>query len=134
MSFIKLTPEESINVAIIDDQHKSIANIVNNIHQQLAIHNKQVITQLLNSLIEEIEIHFETEEKMMKDTKFLGYFSHKLEHDRFYNQMLQTVNGYKANPTFIDEDKLIGIKKWLFNHIELSDKKCGVHFNTVGIS
>ena len=134
MNYIELTSEEIVNVVIIDNQHAAIAEIVNNIHSQHAFQNEQKVSELLKNLIDELEIHFDTEETMMKENKFPGYITHKLEHDRFYNQILRIFNSYKNDSSVLDDDKIDRIKNWFFNHIEINDKKCGMFFNSVGIS
>jgi len=133
VGFINFSKEEIVNVNLIDEQHTIIAGIVNKIYD-LAEENKlDEIVINLDKLVEEIENHFETEEKYMKENKFSGYFSHKLEHDRFYRQLLQTAEKFKSDKTQFDNERLIGIRKWFFNHIEISDKKCGAYLNSIGI-
>ena len=47
-----------------------------------------------------------------------GYITHKLEHDRFYNQILQSADKFKKNAESFNEGQLDRIKRWFFNHIE----------------
>lgn len=133
MSFLNFSKEEIVNVNLIDEQHAVIAGIVNKIYDSAEENKSDEIVINLDKLVEEIEIHFETEEKYMKENKFPGYFSHKLEHDRFYRQLLQTADKFKSTKTHFDQERLIGIRKWFFNHIEISDKKCGAYLNSIGI-
>lgn len=129
-----MTAEEYVKVEAIDKQHENIAETINDIHDSYINQNSKAVQDLLAKLLEELEIHFETEEKLMKENRFQGYFSHKLEHDRFYNKILQTAEKIKLGTENLDEEKLNGIKKWFFNHIEINDKKCGEFLNSIGIS
>lgn len=133
MNFINFSKKEFVNVELLDAQHKSIAGIVNNIYDAVETQNMDAMKINLDKLVDEIEIHFETEEKYMKENKFPGYFSHKLEHDRFYRQLLQTADKFKSDNTQLDNEKLSGLRKWFFNHIEISDKKCGAYLNSIGM-
>ena len=133
MSYIDFSTNEYVNVAIIDEQHKNIADIINNIYDSLPNNNTDTVKVLLNKLVEDVEIHFETEEKLMKDKSFHGYFSHKLEHDRFYKQLVQIVDAFNKSAEVISEDKMNSLKRWFFNHIEIKDKKCGEFLNSIGI-
>ena len=134
MSFIEVTAQASVKVVVIDQQHVNIANTINDIHDSFIIQNNNNIKNLLGRLLEDLEIHFETEEKLMKENRFQGYFSHKLEHDRFYNQILQSTDKVRNGTESFNEEKLDGIKRWFFNHIEINDKKCGEFLNSIGIS
>ena len=133
MRFIELTEKDKINVAEIDKQHESVASIISEIHDRLNSEEDEV-QKLLKKLIEELEIHFETEEKLMKENRFPGYISHKLEHDRFYNQTLQSVKRYKENKSSLNAETLERIKRWFFNHLEINDRKCGIFLTSIGIS
>lgn len=133
MNFIEITPEESVKVEVIDEQHENIANTVNDIHNSIKAQENDSIKNLMTKLLEELEVHFETEEKLMKENRFHGYITHKLEHDRFYNQILQSADKFKKNAASLDEEQLDRIRRWFFNHIEINDKKCGTFLNSIGI-
>jgi hemerythrin len=123
-----------VDVEIIDEQHKVIADQINSIYKSILVLDKKSVLIKLKSLLEKLEIHFETEERLMKETRFLGYFSHKLEHDRFYNQMLKKTEQYAIGLEQIGTEQLKGIRNWFFNHIELNDRKCSEHLVEHGIT
>ena len=133
MNLIELSTEESVKVKIIDEQHENIANTVNDIHSSLKAQKTDAVNNLLTKFLEELETHFETEENLMKENRFQGYITHKLEHDRFYNQILQSTDKYKKDAESFNEEQLDRIKRWFFNHIEINDKKCGTFLNSIGI-
>ena len=133
MSYIDFSTNEHVNVAAIDEQHENIADIINNIHDSLQINDPNLLKILFNKLTEYVEIHFDTEERLMKENNFQGYFSHKLEHDRFYNQLVQIVDAFTKSSGAIDKEKMESIKRWFFNHIEIKDRKIGEFLNSIGI-
>lgn len=134
MAFIKFTKTEKVNVKIIDTQHQSMVKIVNNIHSHLEKNEQYNPFGDLQTLINEIKFHFETEERLMKENNFLGFYSHKLEHDRFINQLLKNYDSLKSGNPKIVLEQLTRIKKWFYNHLDLSDKKCGAFLNKIGIT
>ena len=71
------------------------------------------------------------EEEMMKYGKFQSYISHKLEHDRFENEIKIFYRKYTKGEADVNLEFLIRIKKWLFNHIEINDKKLGAYINSL---
>ncbi len=134
MNFIEITKNDLIGVNSIDEQHQSMALLVNRLYDKIISSDKKIIQNYLYKLLEVVEVHFETEENLMRSTKFPGYISHKLEHDRFYKQILTSTDRFSKGLEMIGLVQLKGIKHWFFNHIELSDKKCGKYFIENGIS
>ena len=134
MNFIEFTKNELIGVNSIDEQHQSMVLIVNKLYDKIIASDKKMIHNYLYKFLEVVEVHFETEENMMKSTKYHGYISHKLEHDRFYRQILTSTDRFSKGLESIGTEQLKSIKRWLFNHIELNDKKCGEYFVENGIT
>lgn len=134
MPFIEFTPEEKVNVKIIDEQHEQLAALFNVLHSNLDESKRDLAAKTLNAIIDLVEKHFFAEERLMKQFRFTGYFSHKLEHDRFYNKLLLLTDKYKKGEESITERELDGFKQWFHNHIELNDKKCGEFLSTQGIN
>lgn len=134
MNFIEFTRDDLIGINSIDEQHQSMALLVNKLYDKIISADKKMIQNYLYKFLEVVEVHFETEENFMRSTKFPGYISHKLEHDRFYKQILTSIDRFSKGLETIGTEQLKGIKRWFFNHIELSDKKCGKYFIENGIS
>ncbi len=134
MEYLEIKSEDSVGVKIIDEQHRNIADVVNQMHQSILKLDKKQSVKNLIELLELLENHFETEESMMKGSGFPGYISHKLEHDRFYRQILTATDNYKKGNESFGLEQLKGIKRWFFNHIEINDKKCGKFFVEKGIN
>ncbi|MEW6702989.1 MAG: bacteriohemerythrin [Bacteroidota bacterium] len=134
MNFIDFTEEDKVNQSSIDDQHKCMAEIINSIYYRVIAADKKSILNHLNKFLEIIKTHFEDEERLMKDNSFPGYISHKLEHDRFYRQVLLTTDRFSKGDENVGLEQLKGIKRWFFNHIEINDKKLGKFLAEKGIS
>ncbi|MBS3945161.1 MAG: bacteriohemerythrin [Melioribacter sp.] len=133
MAFIDFTESELVNVKDIDNQHLKMVNIINRIHSGITKNRNYNYTSDLRVLIDEIEFHFETEERYMKENHFPGYYSHKLEHDRFFTQMVNNFEKMKEDRSINIGEQLISFKRWFYNHLDLSDKKCGTFLNSKGI-
>lgn len=132
MSFITFTEKDKVNIKLMDKQHKTMISIVNKIYKDLKAHKIEDILISFEKLIKLLKEHFEYEERLMKETEFEGYYSHKLEHDRMLKKTIDSFQSLKKDKTFLKEEHLVGIKNWFFNHLELSDKKCGAHFVKMG--
>jgi len=134
MNFIELTDHELVNIEKIDQQHSQYVKIVNKLYDQLGAkfdgETKRLFSELKNVLRE----HFDTEEELMKEYKYVNYFSHKLEHDRFYNFVDAYSKDINNGKTKLDLEFLKSNKRWFFNHFEFNDKKCGEFLTTQGVS
>lgn len=131
--FLIFKEEEKVNIELIDNQHLKMSSIINNIYQSIHIKNYEEVLSQFIQLLNLLKTHFEYEESLMKETKFSGYYSHKLEHDRFYRKVEAIVHNLKTTNSLLSNEELNSIKNWFHNHIEISDKKCGVHFVAMGI-
>jgi len=134
MALIEFTNDELVHVQIIDDQHREIALLINDVHKNVLDNSKNLAKDSLLKLTELLEIHFETEERLMKENRYPGYITHKLEHDRFYNKTVKTLDQYNNNEISLGLDQLDSFRRWFYNHIEINDRKCANHLISLGIS
>ena len=134
MSFIQLTDNEILNIEIIDSQHKKIVELLNKLHDELGAKYEGESKRLLLDLKNFITEHFATEENLMKENKYVNYFSHKLEHDRFINKVSDYLLDVQNGKNKLDLKFLQSAKRWFFNHFELNDKKCAEFLLTKGYS
>ncbi|MFH1194599.1 MAG: bacteriohemerythrin [bacterium] len=133
MKFIAWSNKDAIQVRIIDEQHANFLKIVDGLHSTIGTTRDNEAQSLLDQLIAEVKNHFNTEEIFMTGNKFSGYISHKLEHDRFYNKINQFRNSVQAKKEMVNLEFLNSLKRWYYNHIEMSDRKLGQYLNTIGI-
>lgn len=133
MSFIELTEKEMLQIEKVDAQHSRFADLLNKLHGQLGAkfdgETKRLLIDLKNTLRE----HFDTEEGLMKESKYVNYFSHKLEHDRYYNKVEDYLDSVMAGKTNLDLEFLKSGRRWFFNHFELNDKKCAEYLKAQGV-
>jgi hemerythrin len=133
VNFVTFNEDEKVNIVIMDDEHEETAKLINHIYSAFCKKNNKSIVSHLESLLKLLRKHFDYEERMMKETKFSGYISHKLEHDRVYNKLNAFFKSYLDGKPTLTLDDMNNMKSWFHNHIELSDKKCGSHFVAQGI-
>lgn len=134
MSFIELTEKEMLNVKIVDEQHIKFAGLLNKLHAELGAKFEGETKRLLDDLKITLREHFDTEEKLMKDTNYVNFFSHKMEHDRFYKKVEEYISTIASGKASLDLEFLKSGRRWFFNHFELNDKKCAEHWKAQGIA
>ncbi len=134
MEFLTFSDEELVSVKDIDDQHKKIAMIISDLHQSIAVDNRELQRHLLKNLVDATKSHFDTEENYMKQFSFIHYYSHKLEHDKFLNKVKKFKDDWEEGNEQVNLVFLNSCKKWFFNHIEMNDRKTGKFLKEQGIS
>jgi hemerythrin len=134
MPYCEFSKDVQVGIQSIDQQHKKFCEIVNLIHDDIIDANKTRVMNHFNELLEELKEHFTNEEMLMKETNFLGYISHKLEHDRFFHQCHKLLDDLIEGKGVIGLEQLKVIKRWFYNHIEINDRKCALHFIEKGYS
>ncbi len=133
MAYLKFTKNEKINFKLIDNQHKDFINLINKLYNSSIHKNYNDANNLLNQIVNFLNYHFSTEEKLMIETKYEGYYSHKLEHDRYLKKLKEMQKNYFKGNIIPDLDFFEGIKNWFANHLEMNDKKMGNYFVKIGI-
>lgn len=123
MSFLTMEQNEYLNIKSIDEQHSSIVDTVNDLHSTLGGDHDYYPKHLVSELVKKLRVHFDTEENYMKGNKFPYYISHKLEHDRFYNQISEFYDRLESGNDNVNLELLNSVKKWFHNHLEINDRK-----------
>lgn len=115
--------EMELGITIIDEQHKRLIAIGNNVATLLSEYSEG--DDLLSRIILVLEdlkhytlYHFRTEEDFFIKYNYSDFISHKKEHDAFiyYLWSINISDIEKDRKTFL-EDLLGRIFKWIYNHI-----------------
>ncbi|WP_294964763.1 bacteriohemerythrin [Sulfurimonas sp.] len=109
----------SIGVKEVDDDHKKLLNIINNL--SIAISNNEtnnIIDNIFNELKEYTKIHFQREETFLKNHNHPRIKKHIHEHKTFIEKIpeLKTKLTNSLNTEHAQEVSYF-LTDWLFNHI-----------------
>jgi len=123
---IKWSDRFSCGIKLIDDQHKELVILVNEMFNHVAgneIQENEYINEIIHKTIKYIKIHFVTEEKLMLAAKIPGYAAHKKAHARFIITVVDAINDYNAGKRFNLYAFTKFLKEWILSHIALMDKQ-----------
>lgn len=135
IELVKWSSTFACGIKLIDDQHKELLNLVNNMFNHVS-GNEEQEQQFFNKIIEEaftyIKVHFSTEEKIMIATNFSGYGAHKKAHESFISTVTKLVS----------ESQLTGkrfslysftkfLKEWILAHIAVVDKQYFIYLKQI---
>ena len=132
--FIAWTDKFSCGVKAIDEQHKGLVDLINEMHNHVAGNCDQeykYFKMVIHEAVMYVKNHFATEEKIMLITKFWGYAEHKKEHDGFVRTVVETIHEYEAGKRFTPLHFTWFLKDWVLSHIALMDKQYFEHFRNI---
>lgn len=124
MPFILYEEKYSIGIKNIDDQHQTLFNMVNDIHDAI-LHEQgnDVVKRMLNELVKYVIMHFTTEENYMKEHNFPDYSAHKQEHINLAKQIVELLHNVRKEGILSNSASIISfLKDWLLNHIVETDR------------
>jgi hemerythrin len=134
MALMNWTNDFSVNIKEIDEQHKKLMAMINDLHAaMLAGKAKEAIGPILNGLIDYTKTHFAMEEQLMTKHQYTGYLSHKAAHDALTKQVMDLKTKFSEGKALVTMDIMTFLKDWLTKHIQETDKKYGPFFNGKGI-
>lgn len=124
----------SVQIGIIDMQHKNLVSIVNELHQAMAAgQGKQELGRILSSLIKYTQVHFKTEESFMESHRYPKYIVHKSEHEELTKTVLDFQSKFQEDEVGLTVEVMDFLKTWLSQHILGSDKKYTPFLNAKGV-
>lgn len=135
MALVAWKEDYVVNVREIDDQHKKLVAMINELHDaMLAKKAKEVLGPLLSKLVAYCASHFATEEKLLKTHGYPEYDDHKEKHEKMTAKVLALQNDWKAGRVNLTLDVSKFLKDWLDKHILGTDKKYGPFLNGKGVN
>ena len=122
--FLNWTNELNINVGIIDNQHKKLIDILNNLNELLFLKKYQDINIIVKELINYTNYHFDEEEKILKKINYSEYLNQRERHDKFRKELSKYIDIKNAENIQQECSKLLFlVQSWLIDHIKKIDKK-----------
>jgi len=120
----------SVGVKTIDDQHKGLLNLVNDMYNHVTGDEKEereYFKKIIQQAVEYVKVHFATEEKIMLAVKFQGYHEHKRAHDSFILTVVDNIRDYEAGKRVTLSSFTHFLKDWILTHIAIMDKQYFEH-------
>jgi hemerythrin len=135
MSLMTWNESMSVGVKVLDDDHKKLVGMVNELHDGILSGQRQVaLGHVLDQLVSYTKIHFHREEGLFEKTGYALAAEHKKEHDELVKTAVDLQKRYKGGATsMLSLETMTFLKNWLGHHIQDVDKKYKTHLNAKGI-
>lgn len=134
MAMIIWNDSLSVNVAELDQQHKKLIAMINELHEAMKSgKGKEVLGRIVNGLISYTATHFQTEEKYFAQFGYPDADNHKKEHVAFVQKVTDFKNGFEKKQLTLTVEVMNFLSDWLKTHIMGTDKKYAQFFNEKGL-
>jgi hemerythrin-like metal-binding protein len=120
---IEWKPEYEVGIKTVDDQHKHLIDLMNNLEGSKGHGNEsKVIHDTFYELVDYTKYHFSEEEKFLESFEYDNLHVHKAQHKVLVKQIVDLLNELK-NVEYEVGDKLTNmLKNWLIKHVLHHDK------------
>jgi hemerythrin len=133
--YFKWTPEYSVNIKTIDNQHQELVNMLNRLFVAVAQREgNKVIGGILEALRSYTKTHFSLEEQLMEQANYAELEAHKLEHQKLVEQLDQLCRKHLTEDKPIYFEVLRFLKTWLKEHIMGVDTKYSIALQQTGFA
>jgi hemerythrin len=134
MDLITWSPTYSVGVKLIDEQHRGLLELVNDMFNHVVGDEKaehEYFKMVIDEAVRYVKVHFQTEEKIMIHTHFPGYMEHKKAHDTFVLNVVKQAREFEANKKITLTEFIRFLKEWILTHIAIMDKQYFTYFRKI---
>ncbi len=124
MTSIAWSEAFSVGNPLLDSDHRILIDLLIQLYDAIDTgQSRDVVGSVLSALSEYAEHHFRREEGMMAACGYPGLEAHKAEHRQMEARVRDTRDRYRAGERgALDEHVVELLKKWLTQHIQVTDK------------
>ncbi|HEY5672954.1 MAG TPA: bacteriohemerythrin [Malonomonas sp.] len=134
MSIIIWKKEYSVGVADIDNDHKKLISMINQLHLAMGNDRGQaLIKTIISDMLDYTKMHFAKEEAYMRQAEYLGLLQHFREHDNFVRKTQDLKQRSESGEFVLSLEVVQFLSDWLKNHILETDMKYVPTFKQKGI-
>ncbi len=135
MAVLQWSEDFSVNIKEIDDQHKVLISMINELHEALlAKKGREVQKPIIDKMVAYAKDHFALEENYMRKFNYADYEAHHRSHAVF-TQKADELQERLEKVGFVFTVEIINfLRDWLRDHILGVDKKYSRLFNENGLS
>jgi hemerythrin len=122
--FVTWSPEYSVGIQSIDEQHIKLLNLINNVRAAVLCDTGPDFERgALEDLIAYTQGHLKYEEELMRTHEYFDYEAHKGQHDQMVSLVDVYVKRYDEKGSEILAEVADYLQRWLMQHIQGTDRK-----------
>lgn len=130
MMEIEWTPELSVGVDEIDQQHQQLFSIINQL-LEARIHNlgHRAVLSILTRLVDYSDYHFRTEDNYLIENEYPLFLSHRKEHLAYIKKTGEWITALERKDTAPTDDMVAFLCGWWRGHVANSDMQYARYIN-----
>lgn len=135
MPLVKWDDTLSVHIDEIDDEHRKLIDLLNEIDQAMRQQRgREIVDQIIDSLIGYAKTHFLTEERYFERYGFPDAEEHKREHAFFIVKVYGFKREFDQGKLTLSIEILHFLTDWLCQHIKGADQRYGEFFRELGVA
>lgn len=134
MSLLIWKQEYALGIAEIDEQHKKMFSIINDLFTAMKESDGEVLKKVLGELIDYADYHFSTEEGYFKELEYPEKEAHIKTHQLYREKVMGFVLEYKDGERLLPYEILDFLEDWWVGHITGVDRQYVDTFHKGGIA
>ena len=124
MSLITWKDEFSVGVAAVDLEHREMIELINGLDDDMQAHATQTtVMEALGEIYARISGHFALEEKIMRDARYDGFATHKQDHERLLDTLLDVMDSVDDAGRYDRAGLSSDLDRWFSDHFRTHDAK-----------
>lgn len=124
MSLLKWRTEYSVGVQSMDDEHRELIELINNLYGKLRDEpDSEMIERRLGDIVSAISMHFALEERLMRAHEYEEYAAHKEDHEELLDQIYELVDNFLTDPESGGALLESRLSSWFSNHFAGFDSR-----------
>jgi len=135
--FIRWNSNMSVGIHEIDEQHKQLIQLINDLYEVIVYHpteNAEQVKRIMNELVQYTIIHFAVEESLFRIFDYPDYDEHKQKHTELKKQVAVINRKVQSSEEKVTLELMTFLRQWLRQHIMVEDKQYGPFFVQHGIA
>ena len=124
MSLMQWKPEYSVGVESMDDEHREMIGLINDIYDKLESDpDADQIEQCLGDIFSTISMHFALEERLMRKNNYAEYQPHKDDHEELLDRIRDLMDDFAADTSSGAVKLEQSLSDWFAGHFSTFDAR-----------
>ncbi len=120
---MKWNTSYSVDVTEIDEQHKRLFALVNDLHHAMLAKQDRDLARIIDAVVDYTDYHFKSEEELLHACEYPEFDEHKEMHDSLTRRARSMKEAYESGNMPSAIEVLLLLANWLNRHILDEDRK-----------